>query len=377
MDTVSLLIKPASGMCNLRCRYCFYRELMSDSTTENTVMTADTLEAAVRSAFETADRHVSFAFQGGEPLLAGLDFFREFIRLEERYARRGVSYEHSIQTNGTLITPEWADFLGKNGFLIGVSVDGTEALHDSNRVDERGKGSFAAVKRGVRLLREAGAAVNALCVVTGALASQAERVYESLKSMGFEYLQFIPCMDPLGQERGRMPYSLSPSEYAQFLCELFELWYRDWASQRYVSVRQLDDCVHLLAGLPASSCAACGLCGEYIVVEADGSAYPCDFYVLEQTRTGNVNTDGFEAILSSGVQKSFISAGRVRPEECGSCAFSAACGNGGCRRDFVYDTSGKPHNYFCSAYRDFFSRALPRLNEIARLERLISEHLLF
>lgn len=369
MQAVSLLIKPASGQCNLRCRYCFYRELMSHGAPADHRMTRETLEAVVRRAFETGARQISFAFQGGEPMLAGLDFFREFIQLERRYARPGTVCEHSIQTNGTLITPQWAAFFKENDFLVGISLDGTAALHDANRVDVNGAGSFAAAERGAALLQQAGVECNALCVVTGELAKRPQQVYEGLKQMGFSYLQFIPCLDALGAERGTNPYSLTPNDYAPFLKAVFDLWYRDWEAEQYVSVRQFDDYVHLLAGLPASSCSASGWCGQYLVVEADGSTYPCDFYVLEQTRTGNVNDLEFAQILASDAQRRFEQSGHLRPGECAFCEYAAACGAGGCRRDHVFDPEGNPHNYFCPAYREFFAYAMPRLLEIAEMER--------
>lgn len=368
MKIVSLLIKPVSGACNLRCRYCFYRELESHGGVPGGRMTESTLENLVRGAFESAEDAVCFAFQGGEPMLAGLDFFKRFAELEQTYRRPEVFVERTIQTNGTCITPEWAEFFRQHDFLVGVSVDGTRALHDLSRVDDAGAGSFDAVRRGVQALETAGVEHNALCVVTGALARHGQQAYEGLKKLGFSYIQFIPCLDELGQTRGENPWSLTPKRYAQFLKTTFDLWFRDYASGHYVSVRQFDDYVHLLAGRRASACAATGQCGQYFVVEADGSCYPCDFFVLPDTKTGNVNESPLSAIASGARQREFEAAGAARPDACAACDFSVPCGAGGCRRDFVMDGAGV-RNYFCPAYREFFAYALPRLEQIAAMER--------
>lgn len=372
MKNVSVLIKPVSGACDLRCRYCFYHELETHGGVPGGRMSLQTLENLVRGAFEAAESAVCFAFQGGEPMLAGLDFFRAFVRLEERYRRPGVFVERTIQTNGTHITPEWARFFREHGFLVGISVDGTRALHDAHRVDATGAGSFDAVRRGLAELQKAGVETNALCVVTSALARHGQQAYEGLKKLGFSYLQFIPCLDALGAPRGEMPYSLTPARYALFLRTVFDRYYRDWAAGCYVSVRQFDDYVHLLAGQRAGACAATGQCGQYFVVEADGSCYPCDFYVLPETRTGNVNETPLAQIAQSAAQRAFEDAGAARPAACGACEFAVPCGAGGCRRDHVPAPDGT-ENYFCPAYRAFFAEAMPRLKEMAAAERRMRE----
>lgn len=369
MKIVSLLIKPVSGACNLRCKYCFYHELETRGGVPGGRMAESTLENLVRGALEAAENAVCFAFQGGEPMLAGLEFFEKFAELEQKYRRPEIFARRTIQTNGTLITPEWAAFFKKHDFLVGVSVDGTRALHDLSRVDGAGAGSFDDVRRGVQHLQKAGVEANALCVVTGALARHGQQAYEGLKKLGFSYLQFIPCLDALGSARGENPWSLTPKRYAGFLKTVFDLWYRDYASGHYVSVRQFDDYVHLLAGRRASACAATGQCGQYFVVEADGSCYPCDFFVLPETKTGNVNESTLPAIAAGAQQKKFEDSGAARPRECAACEFSVPCGAGGCRRDFVTEENGSVRNYFCPAYREFFAYAMERLEQIAAMER--------
>lgn len=365
MDTVSVLIKPASSSCNLRCRYCFYEDITTLREIPNMgFMSEQTLEQLVQQAMSLAERRVSFAFQGGEPMLRGLEFYQKLIALERKYIRAGLLVEHSIQTNGMLIDEEWADFFRDNGFLVGISMDGMRQLHDANRIDPKGKGTWTIVERAVRLLQKKQVNFNLLCVITGPAGRRGQAIYQNLKNMGCRYLQFIPCLDPLEEEHGSHGFSLSPERYGTFLKTVFDLWYRDWEQGDYVSVRLFDDYVHLLSGQPAGTCATNGACGRYFVVEGDGSVYPCDFFVLDDYRLGSLQEQSLEEMAASPIACSFCTTGRGAPKECEGCRWLPLCG-GGCQRDWV---DGQ-RNYHCQAFRDFFEYAYPRLEHIARLER--------
>ena len=288
----------------------------------------------MRTAMTSAERRVSFAFQGGEPMLRGLPFFERFVQLERQYQKPGLAVEHSIQTNGTLIDEAWAGFFAKEHFLVGLSIDGTKDLHDANRLDPAGRGSWNRAVRALALLQKHRVETNLLCVVTGAVARRGQAVYQSLKKLGVGYLQFIPCLDPLGEERGQRPFSLTPARYGQFLKDVFEVWYRDWEQGQYVSVRLFDDYVHLLTGQPAGACATRGDCGQYYVVEGDGSVYPCDFFVLDEWRMGNLNRQDLEELAAAPAAQRFCELGCGHPAACGGCRWLPLCG-GGCRRDWV------------------------------------------
>ena len=284
MQFVNFLIKPASSLCNMRCRYCFYEDEASNRTQASMgVMTQETADLLIREAIDAVDFNgrLNFAFQGGEPTVAGLDFFRHFVAEVSVRNTRHIPVSYSIQTNGLALNEEWAAFLAQNRFLVGVSLDGDKALHDEFRIDAAGKGTWTRVRQNITMLQRAGVELNLLCVVTKRCAKSAVRVYHALQKTGVEFLQFIPCLDPLGMPRGCMPYSLLPEDYGTFLCALFDEWYRDWSTGHYTSVRLFDDYVHLAMGLPAGTCSTSGSCGAYFVVEADGSVYPCDFYVLD------------------------------------------------------------------------------------------------
>lgn len=365
MDTVSMLIKPASGRCDLRCKYCFYEDVSEHRQDHDLgLMTEQTAELMIAQAMDCARHRVSFAFQGGEPMVRGLPFFQRFMELERKYLRPGLTVEHSIQTNGTLIDEDWARFFRDNRFLVGLSLDGTKDLHDANRVDPRGKGTWNTVTRALALLQKWQVDVNLLCVVTGPAARRGQAVYQNLKRLGGRYLQFIPCLDPLEEERGGHPFSLTPERYGKFLCTVFDLWYQDWERGDYVSIRLFDDYVHLLAGQNAGTCATAGTCGRYFVVEGDGSVYPCDFFVLDQWRMGRLGEQTLAELAESETALRFCREGRGAPRECGDCQWLPLC-NGGCRRDWI----GMDRNYHCAALRTFFAYAYPRLRQMAELER--------
>lgn len=371
MRNVNLLIKPASSLCNLRCKYCFYADEAENRSQKCMgVMRREVAERLIDAAFSALDGRgsVSFSFQGGEPTMAGLDFFEQFVASVRHKKPAGVQVSYAIQTNGTLLDERWAQLFCKNGFLVGLSIDADRALHDENRVDAQGKGTYASAVAALTLLQRANVDVNLLCVVTRRCASSPQRAYQALRRLGVGYLQFIPCLDPLDAQRGGMRYSLTPALLGSFLCTLFDLWYADWKRGSYVSIRQFDDYVHLAMGVPPSTCSSSGRCGGYLVIESDGSAYPCDFYALDQWRLGSLMDSTIEELMGSPRYAEFIRQSADRPKQCAACAYHALC-HGGCRRDWQMDSGGS-RNYLCPAYQKLFSYAGSRIAEIARAERL-------
>ncbi len=364
MPNINVLIKPASGACNLRCKYCFYADEAANREVANYgLMSIDTLEMVVSRAFEAADRAITFGFQGGEPTLCGLDFFRKAVGLQKKYARKGVTVSNAIQTNGLLIDDEWAAFLAENHFLTGLSVDGFGDLHDLHRVDAQGRGSFSRVMKAAETLARHKADFNVLTVVTAAAAKKIGRIYSFYRRNNLLWQQYIPCLDPLGEARGHTPYALTPSLYASFLKNLFDLWYEDVRAGRFIYIRYFENLLGMLIGRAPESCGLSGQCALQFVVEADGSVYPCDFYVLDGHRMGNVHTHSFEEMAFSKPAQDFLNAPCVH-ESCKTCRYLRIC-RGGCRRDREQD-EGIGLNYFCPAYQEFFEYALPRLAGLAR-----------
>lgn len=369
MKYVNLLIKPASSLCNLRCKYCFYEdEAQNRSRHSMGIMQEALADTLIHQVFEAVDSDgtVSFAFQGGEPTVAGLPFFRHFTETVRRCRPSQVQVCFAIQTNGTLLNEEWARFLKAEGFLVGLSLDGFRQAHDTHRIDPEGAGTWKQVLAAKKLLDQYQVDYNALCVVTSLCARNPEKAYGSLKNLGFRYMQFIACLDPIGHPRGQEPWSLTPEDYGAFLCRLFDLWYRDWAAGDYHSIRLFEDFIHILLGDGASTCATCGKCGAYLVLEGDGSAYPCDFFVLDNWKIGMITETPVAQMISSGKAAAFLNWGTDKPAECAACPHRLIC-NGGCKNDWYTDETGT-HNYFCAAFRPLLDYALPRMRQIAQTE---------
>lgn len=368
MNHLSFLIKPASGKCNMRCRYCFYEdEITNRETVHSSFMQISTSERLIDEAFRLISPNgtISFAFQGGEPTLAGLSFFKHFVDYAGRRNQMNIQVQYSIQTNGLLIDSEWCSFLKKHDFLTGISLDGDEIVHNLWRPDTSGKGTYHRTLDAVHLLLEAGVECNILCVVTKQCAQRADSVYSSLKETGVESFQFIPCLDPIGDDTGTYPWSLHADLYGKFLCDLFDIWYDDRLQGKYYGIRLFEDYVRLAMGLPAGTCAATGSCGSYLVVESDGSVYPCDFYALDEWCMGNISKSPLKTIMQSPTGVRFLTDNRNKPMECASCAWRLLC-FGGCPRDWIINENGNRSNRFCESFRHFFSYAGTRLNQVIR-----------
>lgn len=223
MPAIHVMMKPASGLCNMRCQYCFYADEMEKrSQASYGIMSFATLENVIRRTLEFAEGSCTIAFQGGEPTLAGLDFFRECIRLEQKYNTKNVTISHALQTNGYGLNEEWCQFFAKNHFLIGLSVDGIKATHDLYRKDAVGKDTYFRVLESAKLLEAAGVEFNVLMVVNGKTAPKIRRIYENFRKLGFSWQQYIACLDPISERQGQEEYSLSPEMYGRFLIELFD-----------------------------------------------------------------------------------------------------------------------------------------------------------
>lgn len=362
MPPLNLLIKPASGRCNMRCRYCFY----ADETSRRAVrdyglMREDVLEVMIRKALARAEGSCTFGFQGGEPTLRGLDFFRRAAALQQQYNVRGVRVENALQTNGLLLDEEWARFLAEQHFLVGLSVDGMAGVHNKNRLDAKGEGTLSRVLAAARLLKEHGVTFNVLTVVTNDTADKLDLIYDFFARHDLRWQQYIPCLDAFGEEQGW----LTVDKYGQFLKKLFDRWAADIQQGRFIYIRQFENYVGMLLGQPPESCGMMGCCGMQYAVEADGSVYPCDFYVLDDYRLGDFNADDFDALDERRRALRFIEDSAQKDAECFKCRYYALC-RGGCRRDRDDGRGRLARTRFCAAYQEFFDYALPRLYQIAQ-----------
>lgn len=367
MPPVSMLIKPVSSSCNMRCAYCFYADVAHSRQIENYgKMSRETLRTLLEKTFAYADGgDVSLGFQGGEPTLAGLDFFREVVALEQELNSKGSRVHNALQTNGLALDEEWAKFLRENSFLVGLSLDGNKPVHDRYRVDAEGKGSFDRVELAADLLARHGVEFNILSTVNRDVAENVEKVYFYFKKKKFKYLQFIPCLDEFHDPGGKA-YSLTPELYGDFLKSLFRLWYVDMQTGNPVSIRWFDNLVMMLLGYPPESCGMAGCCTCYFMVEADGGVYPCDFYVTDEWKLGSVLTDELADLQKTDRARRFVEISRQVAEDCKSCRWAALC-RGGCRREREPIAMGQPtKNRLCPAFSAFFEYAADDLEKVAR-----------
>lgn len=368
MPPLSVLIKPSSSNCNLRCNYCFYHSLsMQREVKAYNMMDIDTLETIIKKALDYAEGSCTFAFQGGEPTLSALDFYKHLVKLEEKYNTGKVKINNVLQTNGTLIDEKWAEFLHDNNFLVGISLDGPKEIHDLNRVDVNNSGTYNEVMKTIDLFNKYKVEYNILSVVSSISARHGRKIYNFFKKNGFKYIQFIPCLDPLDEKPGFRKYSLKPEAYGKFLVEVFNCWYEDVIKGEFVSIRYFDNILSMIMGYAPEACGMSGTCSCEYIIESNAGVYPCDFYVIDQWKMGNLKEMDFYELSKSQVAKKFIEVSKHVDNECIQCKWLNLC-RGGCRRYREPFVNEKPAiNYFCSSYKHFFDTCENKLLELARL----------
>lgn len=366
MRDIYVMIKPVSGHCNMRCQYCFYTDEMAKREKGDCgTMSQETLEAIIRKSLSLVRTRCVFAYQGGEPTLAGLDFYEESIRLQKKYNLCGVEIQNVLQTNGLALDEKWCRFLAENHFLVGISLDGIKETHDKYRRTVRNEDTYFKVLETIKRLDEFGVEYNILTVVNDKTASKIERIYEKYRKSGIVYQQYIICMDPIGEGVGGADFSLTPKLYEQFLKELFRLWLIDWQKGCQPVIRQFENWIGILKGYTPEACEQRGVCGVQNIVEADGTVYPCDFYAIDGYELGNIREDSWEDIYKKREAIGFREKSKRYPEECKHCKYAHLCRNG-CLR--YRDVSGK--NVFCSAYKGFFEQYYETMMHIAWETRL-------
>lgn len=366
---LAIMIKPASSLCNLRCRYCFYHDRADNrEIASHGVMKPETMHRLLQRAFEALPpgrSQLSLVFQGGEPMVAGLEFFQNLEKMVEEMRRPGVTVSRSIQTNGTLLNDEWAAFWKKHCYLVGISLDGLAQVHNGLRVDAAGKGTFSRVTSGIACLKKHGVEYNILAVVSAEVARHGQKVYSFLRKNDWDYLQFIPCMDPVSGER--QSYSLTAEQYGKFLISTYQEYERERLQGKFVSVRWFDNLLDIAAGYRPENCGMTGVCACHFVAEADGSIYPCDFYVDDDHRLGNVADTGFKEMFESETARRFVNESLEPAEKCKTCRWFGIC-RGGCRRYRDPAEGGALGlNSLCRAYEMFFEACGDRLVAMARM----------
>ncbi len=366
MPPISVLIKPASGLCNMSCDYCFYcDETHKRSIQTYGMMTEETLKNVIRKTILRAEGSISYAFQGGEPTLRGLAFFEKVIFYQNKYNKNQIPVSNALQTNGYAINEEWCRFFKENHFLIGISADGTKKIHDRYRHGKEGGGTFDKIHAATKIMDQYQVDYNILTVVTREASSCVDEIYNHCKANGWHYQQYIACLDPLGEERGKNKYALHPEEYGAFLTRLFELWYADLQKGQQPYIRQFENYIGILCGYAPEACDQRGFCGIQYVVEADGSVYPCDFYMLDEYRLGNFNSHQLSDMEEKRKEIRFEEKSRQISRESMACKYYSIC-RCGCQRNREYnEKTGCFENYFCGGYQIFFDNCYEKMMEIA------------
>jgi len=375
----SVLIKPAGPDCNLRCNYCFYRQkaAMFDATKGKTHRMSDkVLETLIRDCMQAGIR--TFSWQGGEPTLMGLDFYRRAVELEIRYGPPGATVANALQTNGVLLDAQWARFLAEYRFLVGLSLDGPKRLHDVYRKDASGKGTFDRVMRAAKIMRDAGVEYNVLCLLNDRNVKEPEAVYDFLAQNEIYFMQFVPCVEPGTRRADRAagqkgsgsiepaPFSITPEQYGEFLVRVFDRWVEDFPN---VSIRDFDDLLLLELGEMPGTCTTSERCGSYVVVEHNGDVFACDFFVVARWRLGNIMERPLGEIIQSAAVEEFARAKSDLGKTCKKCKFLQKCWGGCQKHRIVLDGKLTDPSYFCKSYKRLFAHAadtMPRLAEQIR-----------
>jgi len=357
----NLMAKPVGPICNLDCTYCFYKEkdwLLSELN--EGCMSDLTLEEYIRQYIQSQSvEEVSFVWQGGEPTLAGLPFFRKAVILQKKYAGT-KRILNSIQTNGTLLDDEWCLFLAEHNFLVGLSLDGPAHLHDRFRVNGKGKPTFECVMGALELLKKHGVEFNILASVTNESSKYPLDVYRFLKQAGAEFIQFIPIVE-------EADWSVDPEPYGDFLNRVFDEWIQNDVGR--IVVMNFEWALHSWLGNEPPACQFSRICGMSMVLESNGDVYSCDHFVHPENLLGNIHNDGLKTIV--GNQKQFLfglSKEENLPRSCRDCQFLFAC-RGGCPKDRLTGPTAKEtgRNRLCMGYRKFFEHVDEHMIAMSRL----------
>ncbi|MGR5144515.1 anaerobic sulfatase maturase [Photobacterium sp. DNB23_23_1] len=379
-----VMVKPTGSICNIDCTYCFYleKEALYPERNKNWKMSDEVLEEYISQHIKAqSGENVEFSWQGGEPTLMGIEFFEKVIQLCDKYAN-GKSIHHSIQTNGLLLNDSWGQFLAKNDFLVGLSIDGPEQLHDQYRLTRSGRGTHHQVMAAVDILKKYHVEFNTLTVVGKHNVKYAKEVYQFLLSIGSRYIQFIPLVDRIvntpkestlklvmpGESAATLtPWSVPALLYGEFLSEIFDIWVRRDVGNVYVQM--FDVALGAWCQQPSGLCVFSPTCGHAFALESNGDLYNCDHFVYPEHKLGNIKSVTISEMNNSD---SAIKFGQSKKEnltsDCKNCEFLFAC-NGGCPKHRFSISSGGMvgHNYLCSGYKAFFKHAAPYLTQMRNL----------
>ncbi len=365
-----IFVKPVGGRCNLRCSYCYYTgHSHQEGTAGGQRMSDEVLETYIKQHIQAAGGgEVFFSWHGGEPVLAGIDFYRRAVALEKRYTPPGCRIVNGIQTNATLIDDAWGRFLKEEGFYVGVSLDGPEWFHDSSRLRTDGRGTFTSVMRGLEILRQHDVPHEVLCVVSNCNVHASLELYRFFRDLGIEFITFLPLVERKSRNSSEVTgRSVSAADFGRFLAEVFDEWIANDIGK--IKVQVIEEALRTAFGQDHTLCIFNPVCGAVPAVEMNGDFYSCDHFVDGDHLIGNIMNQSLESLLDDPRQKAFGEARKsAMPRYCLECEVLDMC-NGECPRNrFINTPDGEPGlNYLCDGYRYFFNHCRPFINEVARL----------
>lgn len=390
-----MMAKPIGPVCNLNCTYCYYLS-KKDFYKENEQwrIADDILEEYIKQYINEQNcKQINFSWQGGEPTLLGIDFFRKVVKLQKKYSPSDKIISNDIQTNGTLLNVEWCEFLHDNRFLVGLSIDGPSALNDKYRIDKNQQSNFYNVVAAAQLLKKYKVEFNTLTVVNRTNAKRPLDVYKFLRTkIGSTYMQFIPCVEPKEfttvapqfWDENKLPkvgdsaacpgtsdslvteWSVDPDDYGYFLCKIFDRWYRNDVGK--VFIINFEASINLWVGRQSPVCYFAKMCGKSLAIEHDGNVYSCDHYVYPEYKLGNIKEQSLSQMAFSERQMRFgLNKSQSLPRYCRDCKFLFAC-HGECPKNRILRTLDGEFglNYLCTGLKKYFQYIDPYIKLIIK-----------
>jgi len=364
MQPFTLLIKPSGSNCNIDCRYCFYKERSPEFGKGRQRMSDKVLEKLIKDYMQLHFPVVGFAWQGGEPTLMGLDFYRRTVELQKRYGSHGQQISNTLQTNGVLLDDKWCRFFHENKFLLGISIDGPKEFHDRYRLDHSGTGTFDKGMRGIQTCKKHEVEFSALVLLNKVSIQQPDRLFDFLVENDLTYLQFIPCVE-FDPATGRIAdFSITPTQYGEFLCRIFDRWYNHGTEK--LNIRDFDSLVTYYCLGNHTICTYSRQCAGFVVVEHTGDCFACEFFVEPKWYLGNILETPLDKIAAGSKKRAFARNKQNLSNKCLLCSHLDIC-RGGCMKDRarLNTDSQSRESYFCESYKKFFDYAVPKFRQIA------------
>jgi uncharacterized protein len=362
MQPFTLLIKPSGSDCNIDCRYCFYKNRDPAIGQGRQRMSLEVLERFIKDYLELGFAVTGFAWQGGEPMLMGLDFYKKAVEFQKKYGKAGQEVNNALQTNGILLDEKWCRFLNENKFLVGISIDGPKELHDFYRVNFAGGGTFDLVMHGIAACKKYNVEFNTLTLLNNKNVEQPDKLMDFFIENGVRYLQFIPCMETDTATGKVTDFSITPQQYGDFLCRVFDRWYE--YGPENLSIRDFESVLSYCAAGRHTICTFDRQCSGYIVVEHTGETFCCDFFVEPQWHIGSIFDRPIGELARDAKKCAFARAKENLANKCLLCRHLNVC-RGGCVKDRISFEGDKRISYFCESYKRFFDYAIPRFMQIA------------